>query len=36
MTLHRIATSTWGATFKKAKLVYTSVVRPAMTYGAPI
>ena len=36
MALHRITTSTWGATFKRAKLVYTSVVRSAMTYGAPI
>jgi hypothetical protein len=32
----RIATSTWGATFQKARLVYTAVVRPTLTYGAPI
>src|SRR6266536_3108620 len=36
MALHRITASTWGATFKRAKLVYTTVVRSAMTYGAPI
>ena len=36
MALHRITTSTWGATFKRAKLVYTSVVQSAMTYRAPI
>ena len=36
MALHRITTSTWGATFKRAKLVYTSVVRSAITYRAPI
>jgi len=36
MALHRITTSTWGATFKRAKLVYTAVVRPAITYAAPI
>ena len=34
--LTRIATSTWGATFGKSKLVYTAVVRPALAYGAPI
>ena len=36
MALHRITTSIWGATFKRAKLVYTAVVRPAITYAAPI
>jgi hypothetical protein len=36
IALRRITTSTWGATFKRAKLVYTLVVQPAMTYGAPI
>jgi len=36
MALHRITTSTWGATFKRAKLVYIAVVRPAITYAAPI
>ena len=34
--LGRLAQSTWGATFHKAKLVYNAVVRPAITYGAPI
>ena len=34
--LTRIATSTWGATFGKARLVYTAVVRPALSYGVPI
>src|SRR5437016_10898224 len=36
MALHCIIASTWGAMFKRAKLVYTTVVRSAMTYGAPI
>ena len=34
--LTKISTSTWGATFPKARLVYTAVVRPAMTYGSTI
>ena len=34
--LTRIATSTWGATLGKARLVYTAVVRPALSYGVPI
>ena len=34
--LTRIATSTWGATFRKSRLVYTAVVRPALAYGSPI
>ena len=34
--LGRLAQSTWGATFHKAKLVYNAVVRPAVTYGSPI
>lgn len=34
--LTKIATSTWGATLNKARQVYTAVVRPAMTYGAPV
>lgn len=32
----RIATSTWWATFQKAPLVYSTVVCPALTYGALI
>jgi Reverse transcriptase (RNA-dependent DNA polymerase) len=34
--INRISTSTWGASFKMAKLVYTSVVRPTIAYGAAI
>ena len=34
--LTKISTSTWGATFLKARQVYTAVVRPAMTYGSTI
>jgi len=34
--LSAIATSTWGASFSKARLVFNAVVRPAMTYGAVI
>ena len=30
------AGSTWGATFAKARLIYSAVVRPAITYGATI
>ncbi len=28
------AASTWGATLNKARQVYSSIVRPAMTYAA--
>jgi exonuclease III len=34
--IDRISTSTWGASFKMARLVYTSVVRPSITYGASV
>ena len=34
--LSRLAQSTWGATFKKSKLLYSTIVRPALTYGSPI
>jgi hypothetical protein len=34
--LARIATSTWGASFLRARQVYSAVVRPALTYGAAI
>jgi hypothetical protein len=34
--IDRISTSTWGASFRMAKLVYTSVIRPTVTYGASI
>jgi hypothetical protein len=33
LALTRTTASTWGATFKKAKQVYTAVVQPAMTFG---
>ena len=36
MALTKISTSTWGATFSKARQIYTTVVRPAMTYGSPV
>ena len=36
LALQMITTSTWGATLKKARQIYTAVVRPAMTYAAPI
>ena len=32
--LTRIAASTWGATFARARQIYTAVVRTAITYGA--
>ena len=34
MALTKISTSTWGASFARARQVYTAVVRPAMTYGS--
>ena len=36
MALIKISTSTWGATFSKARQVYIAVVRPAITYGSPV
>jgi len=33
LALTRTAASTWGATFKKAKHIYTAVIRPAITFG---
>ena len=36
MALAKISTSTWGATFAKARQVYSAVVRPAMTYGSTV
>jgi exonuclease III len=36
MALTKLSTSTWGATFRKARVLYTSVVRPAITYGAAV
>jgi exonuclease III len=31
--LRRVTTSTWGASFVRARLLYNSVVRPIITYG---
>ena len=36
MTLTKIFMSTWGATFSKARQVYTAMVCPAMTYGLSV
>ena len=36
MALTKISTSTWGATLKRARRVYTAVIRPAMTYGSTV
>jgi exonuclease III len=32
--LKRVTTSTWGASFARARLLYNSAIRPAVTYGA--
>lgn len=32
-SLQRLCKSTWGASFQKARHIYTAVVRPAITYG---
>ncbi len=34
--MSRITSSTWGASFEKAKLVYKTVVKPALLYGAGV
>ena len=34
--LSRIAQSTWGATFHKSKTLYSTIVRPVLTYGSPV
>jgi hypothetical protein len=31
-----LSASTWGATFTRARHIYTAVVRPALLYGAPV
>ena len=36
LALSRVAASTWGATFPKARQVFSAMIRPAITYGAPI
>jgi len=35
-SLQRLCKSTWGATFQRARHLYTAVVRPAITYGCPV
>jgi len=35
-SLQRLCKSTWGATFQKARHLYTAIVRPAITYGCPV
>ena len=32
----RLLGSTWGATFKRSRLIYTAVIRPTMTYGCNV
>ena len=34
--LSAITGSTWGATFNKARLIYNTMVRPVITYGATV
>ncbi|KHJ33088.1 hypothetical protein EV44_g3132 [Erysiphe necator] len=34
--MNRLVQSTWGATFKRSKLLYSMLVRPALTYGPSI
>ena len=36
MALTKISTSTWDATFAKARQIYSAVVRPAMIYGSTV
>lgn len=36
LALSRLTTSTWGACFAKAKLLYSAVVRPAITFGSTV
>jgi len=36
LALSRLGASTWGATFAKARQIYSSIVRPAITYGASV
>ncbi|KAF2801342.1 uncharacterized protein BDZ99DRAFT_350465, partial [Mytilinidion resinicola] len=31
--LTRLTASTWGASFRKARTIYSAVIRPAITYG---
>ena len=34
--LTALSGSTWGASFAKARLIYSAVVRPCLTYGTTI
>ena len=36
LAMSKLGASTWGATFARARQIYTSVVRPAITYGASV
>ena len=36
LALTKLSTSTWGATFVRARQIYTAVVRPAITYGSTV
>lgn len=36
LALSKVTTSTWGATFSKARHIYSAVVRPAMSYGSTV
>jgi exonuclease III len=35
-SLQRLCKSTWGASFQKAKHLYTAVIRPVLTFGAKV
>lgn len=36
LTMSKITTSIWGATFTKARRIYSAVVRPTMSYGSTV
>ena len=36
ISLTRLAASTWGASFTKARHIYTAIVRPVLTYGCGV
>lgn len=35
-SLRRVVASTWGASFARARLLYSAVVKPALTYGGEV
>jgi exonuclease III len=35
-SIEKLTTSTWGATFSKAKIMYKAIVQPAMLYGSQV